>query len=246
MEDVIAAYQEAFATPFNVFLLFLTIGMLIFWWSAHWWQTPERVRKRAIFFSPKPTQYLQRVLRKNPDSLFTRVLDFTTIQIWLWVFTITVIIQVYICGLQGDQAWRYGLPVILSWGTSMTIQFIYPVIVPNRWDQFPPRELPVKALRLEQFKQSDSVNGLLYNGLPSNHLGMMLAGAILSYYISLSSSWWVWQALVVFFILLALFFSFSVIYLGEHYIWDLLASIVVYLPIMVIVFAVTNFVNPMP
>jgi membrane-associated phospholipid phosphatase len=244
VDNVLASYQEAFATPFNVFLLLLTIGMLLFWWSAHWWQTPERVRKKAIFFSPKPTQYLQRVLRKNPTSLFTRILDFATIQIWLWVFTITVVLEVYMCGLQGNQAWRYGLPVILSWGTSMTIQFIYPVIVPNRWDEFPPRKLEIQALRLEQFKQSDNVNGLLYNGLPSNHLGMMLAGAVLSYFISLSSSWWLWQALIVFFILLGAFFSFSVIYLGEHYIWDLLASFVVYVPIMISVFTLTNIINP--
>ena len=245
MDDVLAAYEEAFATPLNVFLLFLTIGMLLFWWSAHWWQTPDRVKKRAVFFSPKPTQYLQAKLRINPDSTFTKVLDFITIQVWLWVFTITVVIEVYICGLQGDQAWRYGLPVILSWGTSMTIQFIYPVIVPNRWDMFD-RELPVKPLRLEQFKKSDTVNGLLYNGLPSNHLGMMLAGAVLCFFISqTNSSWWVWSLGIIFFILLGIFFSFSVIYLGEHYIWDLIASIAVYIPIMVVVFAILNIMVPM-
>jgi hypothetical protein len=244
MDDIIAAYEEAFATPLNVFLLFLTIGMLGFWWSAHWWQTPDRVKRRAVFFSPKPTQYLQSKLRTNPNSTFTKVLDFITIQIWLWVFTITVVIEVYICGLQGDQAWRFGLPVILSWGTSMTIQFIYPVIVPNRWDMFG-RELPVKALRLEQFKKSDTVNGLLYNGLPSNHLGMMIAGAVLCLFIdTVASSWWVWSLGIVFFILLGIFFSFSVIYLGEHYIWDLIASILVYIPIMVVVFAVLNILVP--
>ncbi|MHA2173594.1 MAG: phosphatase PAP2 family protein [Candidatus Hodarchaeales archaeon] len=244
MDKVIAAYKEAFATPFNVFLLLFTIGMLLFWWSAHWWQTPERVKKRAIFLSPKHTQYLQSKLRKNPESTFTKVLDFITIQVWLWVFTITVIIEVYICGLQGDQAWRFGLPVILSWGTSMTIQFLYPVIVPNRWDMFD-RELPVRAIRLEQFKKSDSVNGLLYNGLPSNHLGMMLAGAVLCFFIDQSTStWWVWSLGIVFFLLLGTFFSFSVIYLGEHYIWDLIASIIVYLPIMTVVFTVLNIMVP--
>ncbi len=243
MDDVITAYKEAFATPLNVFLLFLTIGMLLFWWSAHWWQTPERVKQRAVFFSPKYTQYLQSKFRTNPESTFTKILDFLTIQVWLWVFTITVVIEVYICGLQGDQAWRYGLPVILSWGTSMTIQFLYPVIVPNRWDVFG-RELPVKALRLEQFKKSDTVNGLLYNGLPSNHLGMMLAGAVLCLFIGQTSSWWVWTLGIIFFLLLGAFFSFSVIYLGEHYIWDLISSAVVYIPIMIVVFIVLNIFVP--
>ncbi|MHA2139708.1 MAG: hypothetical protein ACW98G_17625, partial [Candidatus Hodarchaeales archaeon] len=132
MDNIIAAYTEAFATPLNVFLLLVTIGMLILWYSAHWWQTPDKVHKRAKFFSPRPTQILQEKLRTN--ATVTKILDFSTMQLWLWAFTITVVIEVYICGLQGDQAWRYGLPVILSWATSMTIQFLYPVIVPNRWN----------------------------------------------------------------------------------------------------------------
>ncbi|MHA2108724.1 MAG: phosphatase PAP2 family protein [Candidatus Hodarchaeales archaeon] len=242
MDNIIAAYTEAFATPLNVFLLLVTIGMLILWYSAHWWQTPDKVHKRAKFFSPRPTQILQEKLRTN--ATVTKILDFSTMQLWLWAFTMTVVIEVYICGLQGDQAWRYGLPVILSWATSMTIQFLYPVIVPNRWNDFG-RELPIIPLRLEQFKSSDNVNGLLYNGLPSNHLGLMLAGAILCYFISLSSPWWVWTAGIVFFILLGIFFCFSVIYLGEHYIWDLIASIVVYVPIMFGVFSILNSLVPM-
>ena len=242
MDDIIAAYTEAFATPFNVFLLLLTIGMLLFWWSAHWWQTPERVKRRAIFFSPKATVLLQSF--RSDDGPLTRAVDFVTQQVWLWVFTITVILEVYMCGLQGDQAWRYGIPVILSWGTSMTIQFLYPVIVPIRWSDFD-RKLPVVPIRLEQFKQSDVTNGLLYNGLPSNHLGMMLAGVILSLFISESDPWHGWIWIMLFFLVLALFFCVSVIYLGEHYIWDLFASIVVYVPIMFITFNIANILVPM-
>ena len=242
MDDIIAAYTEAFATPFNVFLLLLTIGMLLFWWSAHWWQTPERVKKRARFFSPKATVLLQSF--RSDDGPLTRAVDFVTQQVWLWVFTITVILEVYMCGLQGDQAWRYGIPVILSWGTSMTIQFLYPVIVPIRWSDFD-RKLPVVPIRLEQFKQSDVTNGLLYNGLPSNHLGMMLAGVILSLFISESDPWHGWIWIMLFFLVLALFFCVSVIYLGEHYIWDLFASIVVYVPIMFITFNIANILVPM-
>jgi membrane-associated phospholipid phosphatase len=126
----------------------------------------------------------------------------------------------------------------------MTIQFIYPVIVPIRWNDFG-RELPVVPIRLQQFKQSDVTNGLLYNGLPSNHFGMMLAGVILSLFIAQSDSWhgWIWITLL--FLLLALFFCVSVIYLGEHYIVDLVASIVVYVPIMFIVFNIANILVPM-
>ncbi|MHA2225962.1 MAG: phosphatase PAP2 family protein [Candidatus Hodarchaeales archaeon] len=237
MVDVLKAYEEAFATPFNVFLLLLMFVMLIFWLSANKWQTPDRVRRRAIFMNPKPTQILQERFRSN-------ILDFVSIQVWLWIFAISVAVEVFICGLQGANAWRYGVSVLLAWGTSMTIQFMFPVIVPNRWDVFG-RELPVVPIRLIKFKISDNVNGLLYNGLPSNHFGMMLAGALLCWFFSLNDPWWVWYVGILFFLSLSAFFCFSVIYLGEHYVWDLVASILVYLPIMVVVKFSLDILVPM-
>lgn len=242
MEDVIAAYQEAFASPFNVFLLVLMIGMLIFWWSAHFWQTPERVRRRARFFSPKPTQILQKYCRSNDTG--RKILDFITPQVWLWGFILSIFIEFHICALQAGEAWRYGVATLLSWGTSMTIQFMFPVIVPIRWDQFD-KELPVIAIRLGNFKQSDHVNGLLYNGLPSNHLGMMLVGVILSLVSFSRNPWPGYLFLLVFFISIALFFSFSVIYLGEHYVQDLIASIFVFIPIMILMLFILDFLFPL-
>ncbi|MFX1546885.1 MAG: phosphatase PAP2 family protein, partial [Promethearchaeota archaeon] len=231
-DEVIEVYQEAFAEPFNVFLLLLMIAMLIFWLSANKWQTPDRVRKRAIFMNPKPTQFLQKHLRSN--ELIAKILDFVTIQVWFWVFAITVVIEVFICGLQGENAWRYGIMTLTAWGTSMSIQFIFPVVVPIRWNEFN-RELPVIPIRLLKFKQSDNVNGLLYNGLPSNHFGMMLAGGLLCLFFSFDNPWGGWYLGIFFFLTLAVFFCFSVIYLGEHYIWDLVASIFVYIPIMTVI-----------
>ncbi|UCG04532.1 MAG: phosphatase PAP2 family protein [Candidatus Heimdallarchaeota archaeon] len=241
LNEIIEAYQEAFAVPFNVFLLLLMIVMLIFWLSANKWQTPDRVRNRAIFMNPNPTQFLQKHLRSN--ETLGKFLDFITIQVWFWVFAVTVAIEIFICGLQGENAWRYGIMVLTAWGTSMTIQFLFPVVVPIRWDQFD-RELPVVPIRLLKFKQSDNVNGLLYNGLPSNHFGMMLAGALLCFFFFLNDSWSGWIVGILFFLILVTFFSFSVIYLGEHYIWDLIASIFVYAPIMVVIKIILDILVP--
>lgn len=244
----ITAYQEAFSTPFNVFLLLMMFGMLLFWWSAQFWQTPERVRQRTHFFSPKPTQFLQKHLRENHTSL-GGILDFVSMHIWLWVFALTVVLEIYICGLQGKEAWRYGIITMLAWGTSMTIQFIYPVIVPNRWDQFE-RELPVIPIRLIKFPQSDKVNGLLYNGLPSNHFGMMLAGALLSLFFYGEDRFYGpgfsgWLILSGFFLFLGMIFIFATIYLGEHYLVDFVASVFVYVPIMVIIKIILDILVPM-
>ncbi|MFW9853470.1 MAG: phosphatase PAP2 family protein [Candidatus Thorarchaeota archaeon] len=235
MPDWIKAYEEAFSTPFNVFLLLMMFIMLLFWWSAHLWQTPERVQQRAKFFSPKPTQILQK-LRTNHLTL-GKYLDFICIHIWLWVFAVTIVLEVYICGLQGKEAWRYGVMTLLAWGISMLIQFLYPVIVPNRWDQFG-RDLPIVPIRLIKFPQSDNVNGLLYNGLPSNHFGMMLAGILLSLFFYADDRFYGpgfsgWLILAGFFLLLGISFIFATIYLGEHYLIDFVASFLVYVPIMV-------------
>lgn len=242
MDAQIIAIREAFSVPFNIFLLILMFVMLIFWWSANKWQTPDRVRRRAIFFSPQPTQFLQKRLRSNP--IITKILDFVTIQVWFWVFGVSIVIEWYICALQGKDAWRFGCAVLLAWGTSMTIQFLFPVIVPIRWDKFG-RDLQVVPIRLLKFPQSDNVNGLLYNGLPSNHLGMMLAGAILSLFSVLKYPWWGWYGILFFFLGIAAFFCFSVIYLGEHYFQDLIASFLVYPPIMFSVYFILNLFVPM-
>jgi len=237
MDEILGRIEEAFTNPFNVFLLLLMIAMLLFWLSAHKWQTPERVKKRAIFFSPKPTQYLQNHFRN-------RYLDFITQQVWLWVFILCVCIEVFVCGLQGVNAWRYGVMALTAWGTSMTIQFLFPVIVPIRYDIFD-RELPVVPIRLLQFKQSDNVNGLLYNGLPSNHFGMMIAGILITLFIMENDPWIGWIVLLAFFIIIGFLFCFSVIYLGEHYIQDLIASIFVYVPVMVGIKLILDYFIPL-
>ena len=242
MEDVITAYREAFSSPFNLFLLFFMFGMLVFWWSAHLWQTPERVRSRAKFFSPKPTQILQKYFRQN--ETVRKILDFITPQVWLWGFTLSIFIEFHLCALQAGEAWRFGIATLLAWGTSMTIQFVYPVIVPIRWNEFS-RELPVVPIRLNNFKQSDNVNGLLYNGLPSNHLGMMLVGVILSLASYMNNPWDGFIILFIFFIIISLFFCFSVIYLGEHYLLDLIASLFVFIPIMTISLLILNLIVPL-
>jgi membrane-associated phospholipid phosphatase len=82
---------------------------------------------------------------------------------------------------------------------------------------------------------SDIVNGLLYNGVPSNHFGMMLVGAFICLQINWYDPWPGWWLGALMFALIASVFAFSVIYLGEHYPLDMVASAIVY-PIGITVF----------
>ncbi|MHA2364541.1 MAG: phosphatase PAP2 family protein [Candidatus Hodarchaeales archaeon] len=227
---------SAFTTPINLVALFAMILMLIGWYSARLWQTPEFVEKRIRFFSPRVTQILQEKFRSKP-------LDWFTTQIWFWVFGTSIFIQWFICMYQGPEAWRYGFPIVTTVISSMTIQLLYPVVVPIRYGDFG-REIPVQLIRFETFESSDIVNGLLYNGLPSNHLGMVITGLWLTIKVNSIDPWSGYIVLFVFFVLLAISFIFSVLYLGEHYWQDLLASCIVYPTGLISLSTIIDWVYP--
>ena len=211
---------SAFASPTNLMTLGYMVLMLFFWYSARYWQTPEKIKARVKFFSPKVTQVLQKKFR-HP------FLDWFTSVFWFWIFGTSVFLMWFICMFQGPEAFRYGIPVVTAVSTSMFIQIFYPVVVPIRYNDFG-KELPVTIIRFEVMEDSDKINGLLYNGLPSNHLGMVVTGIWLCLAVYSVDQWEGWLVLAVCFIILALIFMFAVLYLGEHYWQDLIAAIVVY------------------
>jgi len=229
-------FFETFTTPLNLIVLLWVIFQLAFWWSARKWQSVEMVRRRAIYLSPAPTQFLQKHFR-------SKAMDVITSHIWFWGFVVAILLEMAICGLQGKYAWRYGLPIMVSWTTSMLTQLLLPVVVPIRWQDFG-RANPVETIRFGVFKKSDNVNGLLYNGLPSNHLGLMISGFFLCLLAFARQPLLLWLVLALIFVCIAVTFSWSVIYLGEHYIHDLVASCLLFPIVMLWVFFLTSVVIP--
>lgn len=209
-------------TPLNLLLLGIMIIMLIVWGSARVWQTPEFVQNRARYFNPRITQILQ-------QRFSSKFMDHFTTQAWFLVFFLTINLLWLISLFQGDQAWRYGLSILSAVITSMLIQVFFPVIVPIRYGDFG-LEVPVRQIRFETFSgnSSERINGLIYNGLPSNHLGMVIAGLWLVLKINIIDPWDGWLMLAGFFILLGIIFIFTVLYLGEHFWQDLVAAFFVY------------------
>ena len=227
---------NAFTTPINLICLGWVFFQLFIWWTARKWQSVEMVKKRAIFLNPRPTQILQNHLR-------SKIMDIITSHVWFWFFVIAILLEMFICGMQGQHAWRFGLPIMVSWMVSMTIQLLVPVVVPIRWEDFG-RPNPVETIRFSVFKSSDKANGLLYNGLPSNHLGLMIAGFILCILVALRNPHPFWLFLAAFFVFISVFFSFSVIYLGEHYIHDLIVSCILFPPIVLAVYIFVSILFP--
>lgn len=220
-EFTLAKGVSAFTTPINIVTLVYMVLMLSFWYSARFWQTPEKINKRVRFYSPKITQVLQKKFEHPFINWFTSVF-------WFWIFGTSIFLMWFICMFQGENAWRYGVPVVTAVSTSLFIQIAYPVVVPIRYGDFG-KEVPVKLIRFEVMENSDKVNGLLYNGLPSNHLGMVVTGIWLSLVVYNTDQWTGWIVIAVIFVFMALIFCFAVLYLGEHYWQDLVAAVIVYL-----------------
>ena len=118
------------------------------------------------------------------------------------------------------------------------------MVVPIRYGDFG-KENPVKLIRMGVMKNSDKINGLLYNGLPSNHLGMVVTGAWLSLVIYSTDPWTGWIVIAAIFVMSAIFFMFTVLYLGEHYYHDLIAAIIVYLTVLTVTKFFIDIVFPL-
>jgi hypothetical protein len=229
--------QSAFTSTTNLATLGYMVIIIIFWYSARYWQTPDKIRKRVKFFDPKVTQQLQEKFR-NPK------LDWFTSVFWFWIFGVAVFLMWFICMFQGPEAFRYGIPVVTATSVSMFIQMFYPVVVPIRYADFG-KDLPVTIIRFEAMGAgSDKINGLLYNGLPSNHLGMVVTGLWLCVVINIVDPWAGWQVMAVAFVILGLIFMFAVLYLGEHYWQDLIAAIIVYSVVLTATKFILDFFFP--
>lgn len=226
---------SAFKATNNIVALVYMIVLIGFWYSARYWQTPDKIRSRVKFFDPSLTKKLQ-------DRFQSPFLDWFTSVFWFWIFGISIFLMWFICMFQGREAYKYGIPIVTAVTTSMLIQIAYPVVVPIRYADFG-KELPVKLIRMDTMgANTDKVNGLLYNGLPSNHLGMVVTGLWLCLTVYSGDPWTGWLVLAAGFVILAFIFMFSVLYLGEHYWQDLVAAIVVYLVVLTVVYNIVPLV----
>ncbi len=230
---------SAFTSPTNLAALAYMMILIFFWYSARYWQTPEKINARVKFFNPSLTKKLQ-------DRFRSPFLDWFTSVFWFWIFGVSIFLMWFICMFQGPAAYLYGIPIITAVTTSMMIQIAYPVVVPIRYADFG-KELPVTLIRMDTMgANTDKVNGLLYNGLPSNHLGMVITGLWLCVTIYGIDPWKGWLVIALAFIIFAIIFMFSVLYLGEHYWQDLIAAIVVYLVVLIVVYNIVKFFFPYP
>ncbi|MHA1989375.1 MAG: phosphatase PAP2 family protein [Candidatus Hodarchaeales archaeon] len=213
---------ETVTDPTNLIVIIYMLIVTVFWLSARSLQKPEVIRQRALFFSPKYTIMLQRKFRSKFMDIFT---SYT----WFFVFIFAIFSLYFICIFLGKNMWKIGFSAVFTLNISMVIQLVFPVVVPIRYPDFNKKVEGFEIIRLNVSESSDVFNGFLYNGLPSNHLGLVITGMWLGWVSNSISPWTGWIVIMVVFFILAILFAFCVIYLGEHYPQDLIAAALVYL-----------------
>jgi len=90
-----------------------------------------------------------------------------------------------------------------------------PVLVPIR------SNIDIRPIRKEIWPWSEKLIGIKYGGIPSGHFGYSIFGVILTRKIN-------YRRMYTFYVLNTLIFPPIVLYLGEHYIVDLVVSLILF------------------
>ena len=218
--------KQTFSERKNLLAILLVLLDLTVWYGNRF--LPKPPRDRIILLDPTPTRILQNIF-SHP------LLDYLTSYIWAFGYAIVITTLVVTVVARGRHAWRIGIPVALAWAINLAIQLMFPVIVPIRMEAYG-LDPGIRNIPKETLRWTDNINGMLWAGLPSAHIGVACAAFISSYVGSKETDlenktpYFIGMIVAIFFILA---FSFSVIYLGEHYIEDILASLILW-PIVVI------------
>ncbi len=218
--------KQTFSERKNLLAILLVLIDVTVWYGNRF--LPKPPRERIILFDATPTRTLQHLF-SNP------LLDYLTSYIWAFGYGIVITTLIVMVIARGRQAWRVGIPIAMAWAINLLIQLMFPVIVPIRMEAYG-LDPGIRNIPKETLHWTDNINGMLWAGLPSAHVGVACAAFIASYIgyhqtnLEKKSPYLIGMALTIFFILA---FSFSVIYLGEHYIEDIIASLILWPSIII-------------
>ncbi|MFX0115927.1 MAG: phosphatase PAP2 family protein [Candidatus Hodarchaeota archaeon] len=120
-------------------------------------------------------------------------------------------------GYRARPAWVYGLPMICFQQLDILIWLVWPVAPPIRWI---PEGSGVAAIRTHWLPWSDDVITYYYSALPSGHGSVTIAGFLAAHYSGQ-------KKFRAFFFIEWFLVTFTIVYLGEHYWLDPVASIMV-------------------
>ncbi|MFX1512132.1 MAG: phosphatase PAP2 family protein [Promethearchaeota archaeon] len=204
----------------NLTLLAFGIFFMFYYTGQQYVEDPSQMD--LIFDDPSPTIFLQKLGNPLFDIFFS----------YYYVFGMLSLLFAMILVFFGEEKgmWKYGLAFLLCWTMQYAIQswvlnIAVPIRVENVIDQAPHKWIndykQVKTIRADVWPHSEFLIGVKYGGLPSGHMGAPVMAYITSKRRNIR---WLERYAIINGILIPI----CVIYLGEHYIIDLIASIVMY------------------
>ncbi|MFQ6125781.1 MAG: phosphatase PAP2 family protein [Candidatus Heimdallarchaeota archaeon] len=216
--------QEFVKERKNVALLLLGITYFVFYQTRQFSEDLQQIAADSIIFSSSVTETLQvYVLTHFPNTFW--IIDWVASLLYVFAFTFVLASLLLVMITTGREAWRYGLAWLVCGLAQFSLQIMFPVLVPIRSSK------DIRPIRKEIWPSSEKLVGIKYGGIPSGHFGYSIFGILLTKRIN-------YRRMNIIYILNTLIFPPIVLYLGEHYIVDLIASLILFPTIYLVILRV--------
>lgn len=206
--------QEFVKERKNVALLLFGIAYFAYYQTRQLSEDLQKIAADSIIFSSSVTESLQvYVLTHFPNTFW--IIDWITSLLYVFAFTFVLASLLLTMITTGREAWRYGLAWLACGLVQFSLQILFPVLVPIRSSK------DIRPIRKEIWPSSEKLVGMKYGGIPSGHFGYSIFGILLTRRIN-------YRRMNILYMLNTIIFPLIVLYLGEHYIVDLVVSMILF------------------
>lgn len=182
-----------------------------------WLIAPSTPPQQPHIFSPELTLWLQaRLGTEGVMAWFASI--YYLIPMLSNVSLFFVVIYFAPRGKIGRASWIYGLAIIIGTLIDFSIYLVYPVAPPIRVPEH--LSLGVVQIRMNHLPASEALISLKYSALPSGHIFYSVLGYLVCRAEGFIKSGY-------FYLTNTTIFSFIILYLGEHYWFDIPGSFLV-------------------
>ena len=219
--------QEFVKERKNVALLLLGIAIFMFYQTRQFSENLIEIASDSIIFSSSVTETLQvYVLTHFPNTFW--IVDWVVSLLYIFAFAFVLASLLLTMITTGREAWRYGIVWLVCSLAQFSLQALFPVLVPIRSSK------DIRPIRKEIWPWSEKFIGIKYGGIPSAHFGYSIFGILLTRRIN-------YRRMNIIYVLNTLIFPPIVLYLGEHYIVDLVVSLILFPTIYFVTLRVIDY-----
>lgn len=199
----------------NLAVWIILLGWGLYYFTHQFHSSQEPYYGDGPLFTAAPTLFLQ----EHRHILLDYFLSYG----WVMIFILVGSFYFLLAITSERGFWRYGLAFWATWITQYALQMMVNLASPMRNP-----DLDIAFIREEVFPWSENLVGLKYGAFPSGHIGVSLLVFMIA---RERGAPWVRKLTLASLIIM----FWSIIYLGEHYVIDAVASAVLYPAIYLLV-----------